>query len=724
MTGFDPLRDQILEIGFVFFRPTPGGLEVVERWSQVFKPTMDVHPKILGLTGITMAELEQAPPLAEFHQFLREKLGSATIVGHNVVLDRRFLEAFGIPLAGPTIDTLDLVQFILPTHHSYNLENLMHYFNVKHEEAHRALGDALATVNLLEQLLRRYQAFSKELQDKILAIAAQQGFFWQELLGYPFNFPVPDPVPGQSSPLAETEGEEGSLAGQSFILRPFREITPAPIARLLQKGQEPYLLAVPDKNQVLQLWKDGLVHGLFSPEDCFDRKKFDHLLSLEMDPEQARFCLKILVWSYTNWQTETVIDLNLSFAGGQFRSLVTGKFPGGEIGPDQLLCCDYQTFGLLAQRKLHSGHRPVLWTAHALEQWLSEGSQGRLTWNQILYYLKTIYNPETGFGQESLREPVVEALAAADLFFGLVNLLLGRYYGGEARVSYESLAQNPHVFGQIQTAAQSFTAKINTVQDRHGFLELKRFAESLNAFFADAPGQVKWIEAGETNCAFISRPLDIAPILQGLLKNFPPAVAVDNIPHEGLLRYILQRLGLDFPENFIPAAAEKPVEGRLVPSGSDIAALLQPEHLPAVLLFTHPSEVRDFYDRNYSRLKAFARVFAQGYSGGSNKILRNFMISDASVLIATGNFIVRNGRPVQAKTLLVHGVPELDQSHPYLHALQNHWQGKFPAFMELQETLRLNLLAQLLYSPALERVYLFSPTVARLMARSPFFLIK
>ena len=108
LTGFDPLRDQILEIGFAFFRPAPQGFEVTERWSQLFRASVEVHPKILGLTGITAGDLDQAPALAEFHEFLRGKLGSAAIVGHNVDLDRRFLEAFGIPLGGPVIDTLDL----------------------------------------------------------------------------------------------------------------------------------------------------------------------------------------------------------------------------------------------------------------------------------------------------------------------------------------------------------------------------------------------------------------------------------------------------------------------------------------------------------------------------------------------------------------------------------------------------------------------------------------
>jgi DNA polymerase III epsilon subunit-like protein len=123
LTGFDPLRDEILEVGFVFFTLGTAGVQIESEWSQVFKPHSEVHPKILGLTGITSEELQKAPAFSEFQIFLQQQLGDAILVGHNIVLDVRFLEAFGITLSGSTIDTLDLVQWMLPTHHSYNLEN-------------------------------------------------------------------------------------------------------------------------------------------------------------------------------------------------------------------------------------------------------------------------------------------------------------------------------------------------------------------------------------------------------------------------------------------------------------------------------------------------------------------------------------------------------------------------------------------------------------------------
>ena len=57
------------------------------------------------------------------------------------------------------------------------------------------------------------------------------------------------------------------------------------------------------------------------PEQSFNPEKFEILLKKkELSAEQIKFVLKFLVWQQTNWQTETFLDLNLSFFGGQFKN--------------------------------------------------------------------------------------------------------------------------------------------------------------------------------------------------------------------------------------------------------------------------------------------------------------------------------------------------------------------------------------------------------------------
>ena len=75
---------------------------MTEEWTQVFSPSKMVSPKILGLTGITLKELENAPKFSEHKDFLQSKLGDAVIVGHNIAFDTKFLETFGIKFLRPT----------------------------------------------------------------------------------------------------------------------------------------------------------------------------------------------------------------------------------------------------------------------------------------------------------------------------------------------------------------------------------------------------------------------------------------------------------------------------------------------------------------------------------------------------------------------------------------------------------------------------------------------
>jgi DNA polymerase III epsilon subunit-like protein len=719
LTGFDPLTDEILEIGLAFFELDSEGLRVVDKWSQTFRPKGEVHPKILGLTGITMAELQQAPLLSDRHTEIQTKLNDCIIVGHNIVFDARFLEAFGFKLSGKFIDTLDLVQFLLPTHHSYNLENLMHQFGIPHNEAHRALGDSLATIALLEQLLKRFKSFSSELQQRILDLIMGQGFLWEELFKFPFAFssPVAASVDQEKpSSLVNTNTPALTLQPGSVTFAPFDQTTPLATAQALQADPSKYILVVSDKLSVLQLWQQGLGHGLFSPADRFDQAKFEHFLAQEkLDNDQIMFGLKVLVWFHTNWQTETIIDLNLSFFGGQFRSAISNR-PLTEDNISNLICCDYETFTLLAEKQLYTDRTPVLWNAHKLEQWLSEGSQGRLTWNKVLYLLKSIYNPETNYGQVDLREPVVAALAGADLFFSLVNLEITRNFPKQQYVSYEALAANDFVFNKIQTAAQNFIQKVDHITNKSEFHELKKFGLALQDFFVDTPERVKWIEVSDINCIFVDRPLHVAPILQNTLAPYPQPAVVDNLPDTKLLEYTLARLGL-FHDVANTSAQHRLGKVQLIVKektfekpniDAELSSLLTPGSLPALVALPTKAEVRDFYDRNYVALKEFAAVFAQSYSGGSNKILRNFAIRPNSILMATPAFVSRSPRTVAVRTAIIVDLPQAKADHPYVQALYNYWQTQFPGFLELQTMLEALLFFQVIYTPQLEHIYLFS----------------
>jgi DNA polymerase III alpha subunit (gram-positive type) len=51
-SDFDPANGEILEVGMVFFELENKKIKVIDEWESTFKPTREVAPRILALTGI------------------------------------------------------------------------------------------------------------------------------------------------------------------------------------------------------------------------------------------------------------------------------------------------------------------------------------------------------------------------------------------------------------------------------------------------------------------------------------------------------------------------------------------------------------------------------------------------------------------------------------------------------------------------------------------------
>ena len=157
-SGTAPDHAAITEIGAVKVR----GGEVLGEFASFVHIDTPLPAAIVRLTGITDADLREAPPISEvfpaFHEFAR----GAVLVAHNARFDMGFLKAacsglgyewdFPAPLC-----TLTLSRRIVPKSdtRSYRLHDLARLFHAKTEPNHRALYDARATVDVLHGLIER-----------------------------------------------------------------------------------------------------------------------------------------------------------------------------------------------------------------------------------------------------------------------------------------------------------------------------------------------------------------------------------------------------------------------------------------------------------------------------------------------------------------------------------------------------------------------------------------
>jgi DNA polymerase-3 subunit epsilon len=154
-TGGMAGRDRVIEVAIVL----SDGRQVLESWSQLVDPGFRIPSWIVGLTGINDRMVAGAPSFHQVAEAVAERLEGALFVAHNLSFDWRFLVAemreAGNPLlpSTPRLCTVKMGRALLPGHPSYSLGKICDSLGIRIEGRHRALGDALATAELLHRML-------------------------------------------------------------------------------------------------------------------------------------------------------------------------------------------------------------------------------------------------------------------------------------------------------------------------------------------------------------------------------------------------------------------------------------------------------------------------------------------------------------------------------------------------------------------------------------------
>ena len=161
-TGLDPKRNRIIEIGAVKVVNN----QIVEEWESFVNPGEKLEERIIGLTGIRDEQLAQAPEIGEIFPRLLTLTGSEVLLGHRVMFDYSFLKKAAVDnrssFEREGIDTLKIARKYLDNLESRSLEYLCRHYGIRHQ-AHRALGDAKATVELYRKLAEEF--YDKEAEE-------------------------------------------------------------------------------------------------------------------------------------------------------------------------------------------------------------------------------------------------------------------------------------------------------------------------------------------------------------------------------------------------------------------------------------------------------------------------------------------------------------------------------------------------------------------------------
>lgn len=134
------------------------GLAVVDVFTTLINPECQINPYFTKLTGITNEMVADAPKFHEVAQKILELTEGCVFVAHNVSFDYNFIRdefhSLGYAYKRETLCTVRLSRKLIPGKISYSLGHLCAALGIEIFGRHRAEGDAVATAQLFELLLR------------------------------------------------------------------------------------------------------------------------------------------------------------------------------------------------------------------------------------------------------------------------------------------------------------------------------------------------------------------------------------------------------------------------------------------------------------------------------------------------------------------------------------------------------------------------------------------
>jgi DNA polymerase-3 subunit epsilon len=143
------------------------GEKITGEFVSLINPERNIPYFITNLTGISNEMVENAPRFYEVAKKIIEFTEGRIFVAHNVRFDYSFIrqeyKALGYNFKRNILDTVTLGRKLIPGHRSYSLGNICRELNIEINGRHRAAGDALATVKLLEKLIEKDREINRGL---------------------------------------------------------------------------------------------------------------------------------------------------------------------------------------------------------------------------------------------------------------------------------------------------------------------------------------------------------------------------------------------------------------------------------------------------------------------------------------------------------------------------------------------------------------------------------
>lgn len=170
-TGGGYRSSRVLEVAAIRYENG----EIVDEFTSLINPQERIPGFITGITGITQADIQDAPTFEDIAEQLKQVLEGAVFVAHNVNFDYSFIKSeyarIGVPFSKKKLCTVRLSRRLYAHEKGHSLEKIIQRHSIPFENRHRAYDDALALVHFTEIALREHgqELFSRAVTSQLKA---------------------------------------------------------------------------------------------------------------------------------------------------------------------------------------------------------------------------------------------------------------------------------------------------------------------------------------------------------------------------------------------------------------------------------------------------------------------------------------------------------------------------------------------------------------------------